>query len=417
MGPPFLFTATQVKNDGFVEDDPTRLGHTIRVVKVLDGAGLDITSNFLPGRAPPLERLWVDFVGPQSNPGTRLNVDGPVILGGEWFSAGVFGLSPAATETGVGGVTHQFDVTAEGLPVATNIAGIPELGERGLLYELELISMVDALGNQGPVANVLVSGLFGVDRTALTISDVFPTTTIILNPDDDAGDGVFDNRIAFKATDPELPDGSPGSGYGAATALGVDGAGNEVDLTSKVSPDASGANTLDPFILPEETYTFDIEVTDNATPGNTASTSVSFILDRTNPTAIVANPPPGNLTLTLSSFAWPFLGSVSDANGLSSAFLIMRDADTGGVCEVTDPKIPVGEGPGQVTPQNTFNLLADPDENTNTFDITEVRIWKNSGVVQVVCYFIEVSDNATDVFGNPEPNVNIFVLRTAITWL
>lgn len=419
-GPPFLFTATQERNDGFVEDDPTRLGHTIRVVKVLDGAGLDITSNFLPGRAPPVERLWVDFIGPQSNPGTRLNVEGegPVIIGGEWFSAGAFGLSPAASETGVGGVTHQFDVTAEGLPVATNIAGIPDLGERGLLYELELTSMVDALGNQGPAANVLVSELFGVDRTALTISDVFPTTTIILNPDDDAGDGVTDNRVAFTATDPQLPDGSPGSGYGAATAIGVDGAGVVIDLTSKIAPNASGANTLDPLILPEETYTFDFEIADNAKPVNTASSTVSFILDRTNPIfENIGNPLEESVSAAAPSLTFTIAGRSTDANGVSSVVLTVRDADAGGLvgaCEVTDPKVEITTTleAGKVV-ANTFDVTANAAGFSEQFQVFRKGI---NGVLQILCFYIEMADNATDVEGNPEPNTSNAFTRTVIEW-
>lgn len=417
-GPPFLFTATQARNDGFVEDDPTRLGHTIRVVKVLDGDGLDITSNFLPGRATPLERLWVDFVGPQSNPGTRLTVDGAVILGGEWFSSGAFGLSPAASETGVGGVTHQYDVTAVGLPVATNIAGIPDLGERGLLYRLELISMVDALGNQGPAANVLVGELFGVDRTALTISDVFPTTTIILNPDDDAGDGITDNRVTFTATDPQLADGSPGSGYGTATALGVDGAGDPVNLSSQISPNGSGVNTLDPFILAEDTYTFDIEVTDNAAPGNTASTSMSFLLDRTNPSTNLGSPlPPGTVLTTAQSLTFTIAGNAADANGLSSVLVTVRDANTGpngadGVCDITDLKVAVGTGAGQVN-ANTFDVTAEATGFSRNITVQKAG---TGGLVQALCFFIETSDAATDVNGDPEPNRSNASARTDIEW-
>ena len=296
-GPPYIFTAAQALNDGFVEDDPTREGHTISVVGVFDGTGQNISSDFIPGRTTALEGLFVDFVGPQVPPGTRLEVDGATILGGEWFSLGTLGLS-VVSEFGVGGITPQFDASVGGSVVEPDVKTIDDLPERGLLYSLALESVVDDLGNEGPAANVIVTNPFGVDRTPVDLTGVLPVGTIILNPDDDGGDGIADNQVSFTAADPLLTDGSPGSGYGAGTAVGVDGAGTVIDLSSKIAPNATGANTLDPFILPEETYTFDLAATDNATPANTASPTVSFLLDPTKPRTSMVHPPPGTTTLT-----------------------------------------------------------------------------------------------------------------------
>ena len=74
--------------------------------------------------------------------------------------------------------------------------------------------------------------------------------------------------------------------------------------------------------------------------------------------------------------------------------------------------IPIGTGPGQVN-QNTFDLTAD----ANDFSVNVQVFKKGITVVQVVCFFIEIADNATDVFGSLEPNVNNFLLRTQILWL
>ncbi|MFV2006063.1 MAG: collagen binding domain-containing protein [Longimicrobiales bacterium] len=415
-GPPFLFSATQADNHGFVEDDPTRGGHTIRVVGVLDGNGADITPDFLPGRADPLTGLHVDFVGPQINPGGRITVGGAFIVGGEWFSTGAFALSPPAFEAGVGGVTSRISITVGGNVVATDVSSIDELAERGLSYRGTLASLEDLLGNPGPATNVGLSGLFGVDRTPVNITAVIPVTTVILNPDDDAGDGIADNRPAFTANDPVLGDGTSGSGYATGTAIGVDALGIPIDLSSQIQPNAGGLNTLSPTILPTSTYSFDFTVTDRAQPANSATSTVSFILDRTDPiTNMGPSVPAGTVFNSSSSLTFTVEGNAMDANGISNLQLVVRDADSGGIpgiCELVDSPVTRGTGPGQVL-ENTFDVTA----MSSGFSVN-VTVQNAGGVatVQTLCYWIEALDSATDVNGAPEPNGSFAVARQVITW-
>lgn len=415
-GPPFLFSATQADNDGFVEDDPTRGGHTIQVVGVFDGNGVNITSDFLPGRADPLTGLHVDFVGPQINPGGRITVGGAFILGGEWFSTGALAVSPPAVEAGVGGATVRMDIVVGATVVATDVSSIDELGERGLSYRGTLVSLTDGLGNLGPAANVGITNIFGVDRTPVTITAVIPVNTVILNPDDDAGDGIADNRPTFTASDPILGDGTSGSGYATATAIGVDALGATIDLSSQIQPNATGLNTLSLTILPTSTYSFEFTVTDQAQPANSATFSVSFIIDRTNPvTNMGPSVPAGTVFNSSNSLTFTVEGNAMDANGLSSLLLVVRDADSGGIpgiCELVDSPVTRGTGPAQVL-ENTFDVTA----MASGFSVN-VTVHNAGGVatVQTLCYWIEALDAATDVNGAPEPNGSFAVARQVITW-
>ena len=205
-GPPFSFGATQAANDGSVEDDPAGAGHMIQVVRVLDGAGVDVTSEFVPARAAPLTGLYIDFVGPAPNlnaahaaTASEFTFDSPALaasidfdddatIGMRWLSSGVaFGISNI-NELGVGFVGGGISSTAGVVPVpqvdmTLNVNDLPLVGAPVLLfpdvassddlterratgYELEVTEIRDQLGNLTALGNGAPASLTGVVSTA-----------------------------------------------------------------------------------------------------------------------------------------------------------------------------------------------------------------------------------------------------------
>lgn len=413
-GAPFVFTATVADNGGDVEDDPDGDGHTIRVVRVFDESGVDITSEFVPGRVQNLQGFYVDFLGPVVS-GGAVQVGGSDIGGGEHFSRGEFGASNV-TERGVGGlqVTLEVDDADEADPIA-GVTSIADLGERSSSkYSARVVEIVDLLGNETPSGDFpSPSPPFGVDRTPLDVSGLLPSGHLVLNPDDDAGDGAGDNDLRFIATDPTLADGNVGSGYGSTTVTARDQFGGEFDLSGSVSPGAEGTNTIEVGGLLEREWTVNAVSEDQATPPLQTGFSYSFVLDRTDPDARVTDPPPSSVSVSSSSVTLTVEASVTDANGLSEVILTVRDADggTADVCEASDPLIPVGTGAGEVNRN-------DVDVTDGASSIDELLTFQNAGAgtEQDVCFFIDAADAAEDRGGEPEPNRNQTSTRTVISW-
>ena len=97
--------------------------------------------------------------------------------------------------------------------------------------------------------------------------------------------------------------------------------------------------------------------------------------------------------------------------------LTVRDAAGGGAvgaCEATDPKVEITttSEPGKVV-QNTFDVTANAAGFSENFRVFKKGV---NGVLQILCFYIETVDNATDVGGNPEPNISNAFARTAIEW-
>lgn len=415
-GPPFLFTAAAADNRGLVEDRPDGAGHTIRVDAVFDGDGVDVTSDFVPGRTQPLEGFYADFVAPVIPSGAALSVGGRAVTGGEWFSRGDFGVT-SLTEGGSGGTATVFevDVAGESEPI-TGAESVDDLAEnRNSAYSVRLVEVEDALSNRTDAADLPgASPSFGVDRTRLNVSDVLPGSPLVLNPDDEGGDGITDNRLAFTAEDPVLPSGQTASGYATATAEARTPGGTPLDLTPSISPNAAGPNTIDMSSMGENDWTIEVTATDNATPANETIFSYSVIVDKTSPSVSLVNPPPSNVTSS-GTVTFTIQGTAADTNGLHSVFVRVRDADSASgsandSCELSDSVVPSGTGPGQVDPAQI--------EVTESADDFSVNITAHDpgGGQSDLCFFIEAADAAKDRHGNPEANRSNTSSRTVVTW-
>lgn len=409
-GPGFTFTASLSLNTGTVEDDPGGPGHTVRVTRVFDGDSVDISSSV--DRSASLMGLYVDHVGPTADATARILVDDNPVTN-RWFSEGVLSLR-GVNDFGVGGMVVTLDARSGGAVIQMGVTNVDELGERQRAYQLDVASLEDALGNIGNVSAVPTSTAFGVDRTPLTISAVAPSTDVLLNPADDAGNGSEGNQLGFTLTEPNLADGSPGSGYFNVTVIGTAGSGNNWDLSTVAVPRGLGSNLIDILgTLPDDSYEFTITTFDNATPSNTSTASFQFSIDNTAPAVTITKAPLAVVDTNNQSIAFTLAGSITDANGLLSALLRVRNgaSDGNATCEADDFPFAT-TGPGSVN-TNSVDVL---DEASAISPRVFSFLRPTGGGQQVICLSFEASDTAVDVFGNSEPNTVFFPVRTFLQW-
>ena len=96
--------------------------------------------------------------------------------------------------------------------------------------------------------------------------------------------------------------------------------------------------------------------------------------------------------------------NATDADGLASVIVAVRDAGGNGMCEVTDQLLPQGSGSGDVL-QNPIDVTA----NAAGFSV-EVQLFNpQDGSVRAVCFSIEAVDGVGDT-GSASA-------LTTITWL
>lgn len=413
-GPPFVFTARLADNVGLAEDDPSGSGHSLRVVGVFDGDGVEVTSDFVPGRTTPLQGYYVDFVPPQVPGGAAISVGGSVVAGGEWFSSGAFGVT-SMTETGSGQATVSYEVDdADQTDPITGASSVADLQEKqNTKYELRVVQVRDAVGNTTPAsAFPPASPAFGVDRTAVEVTNLIPSAFLILNPDDAAGDGIADNELSFSATDPKLPSGASASGYATSTAQAVSVNGASADITPSIAPNLTGTNRISMSALGETRWTITVTTKDGAKPANVSTFTYDVTLDKTAPAISITNPPPSSVNTSSGSVSFSIGGQVTDAHGLGQVQIVVRDADdnTPDTCEAIDAPISVGTGPGQ--------LDANPIDVTDTADdfTAQVTVHSQGSGQQELCFYVEAEDAAEDRAGKPEPNTNKQFVRTLINW-
>lgn len=375
--------------------------------------------------------LSMDYCAPavdsDSEMYTMVLADGSVVdILDQFFSAGTFSVEDV---TGCGAeefiastmdaFNFQIDVTDTGTgDVFTDVETVGDLTERtNTGYEADLASLEDVLGNGADVSPAPTSDDFGVDRTPLAITGVAPDGSLILNPDDDNGDGD-DQDLEFSASDPVLADGNPGSGYGTSVASAEHADGTTA--SPAVSPDASGANEVETGGLKDGSWTVEVAHSDLATLPNFSGTVYGFIIDQTDPTTNVFNPPSSSVSTSDDQATFTLEGEAEDANGLSEVLLTIRedlsgdpDGD-GDACDVADPLVPVGSGPGEVEDTNTVDVTATAqagDRFSHNFTVN-----KDAGTTQHLCFFIEADDVSVDVNGDPEPNEGNLSVHTDVTW-
>ncbi len=427
-GPTFGFTASLADNRGIIEDAATGRGHTVSIVAVYDPEGQNITTQFLGGLIS-FRGLYFDFRGPTPGPSAKLLVAGIGFAADVWYSGaedldgdgaadgGPIGLDDV-TEGGVGGLSVTLDASVGGEVILSGVTSIADLPERKREYVVQVASLSDLLGNSTDVSTIPPSPTFGVDRTPVALTEVWPKELVVLNPDDDLGDGLDDNVLLFEAADPLLADESSGSGYKTARLIATAEDGVEFPLTVEITPNAAGANEA-ALPIPDGVFDVELSVDDNARRANTVVQPFQVILDSTDPrfefralqggNQVSAIPTSWNATTSV--WVWQFAGAALDENGISSAIVRFRDAGANGLCDVTDALIPTGTDPGYVERNNILVT-----ESADLFEI-EIRV-RNPGVTttQFLCTFIEIEDTATDVFGSDEPNFGAFSAKTVLNW-
>lgn len=325
-----------------------------------------------------------------------------------------------------------IDVTDTGSgDVTSDVGPVSDLGERtNSGYEGELNALVDVLGNAGTITDVGPTDDFGVDRTPMDITGVAPSTAgFILNPDDDNADGE-DQDLIFTATDPALADGNPGSGYGVTTVSATHPAsggtatpdvcsGSAGDCSTDRAADggASGTSEIDSDDLAAVAEgEWDVVATheDLATLVNTVQTTYNVIIDATDPTTNVTDPPPTSVTTSNNTATFNFAGDAMDNVQLSEVRVEIREelggGNVAGACDIADPLVSSATDNAS---QDVFDVTASADD----FTVTVTFDNPGGATDQDVCFFIVAEDAALDQNGNPEPNVNnTEFANTLINW-
>jgi hypothetical protein len=408
MGPDFTFTATAALNRDVVEDSPSGDGHRVVVRRVFDSNGVDISQNVI--RSASLNGLYIDFTGPVAGPVSIVLVDGAVLTPNRWYNTGALTVRDISEE-GIGGLSFSIDAVVAGVTVQQGVTNLDDLLERKQEYQLKPGTVTDMLGNQTAVGGVAPTVAFGIDRTPMTITGVAPTQARIINPTDDVADGTTDNQLQFTLTDPVLADGTPGAGFASVTLMGTNQDDVDFDLTPRILPSGTGPNQVNlSGAIPDGTYSFTLVTTDATLGGNTSTQTFDFTVDDTPPLVTLNSFPPGAVTPSGSAIGFSIGGIITEANGLLSATLVVRDAGGNAECDLTDAVILVGSGPGQVD-LNSVDILDEASNFSQIFGFTRLP-----STAQVVCLWVEAKDISEDVDGNAEPNVSRTFTLTTINW-
>jgi hypothetical protein len=371
--------------------------------------------------------IAMDYCGPSldSNDIEVVLADGSIVsIVDQFFSAGDFrpdraGISDCGAESFIADQATaypewQIDVTDTGSgDVHADVAVIADLDERtNTGYVADITMLEDPLGNAATITDAGGTDDFGVDRTPLDIVDVVPDAHLILNPDDDNGDGNAQD-LTFTGTDPMLADGNPGSGYGTTTTAATHDDGTTA--TPAVSPDASGTNEIETSGLKDGRWTVLATHLDLATLANDVETAYDVTIDGTNPTTGVTDPPPTGVVTSNNTATFNFGGEAADEFGLSEVRVEIREEQGGGNvagdCDIADPLVNSG-GLGNAN-DDVFDVTADADG----FSVSVTFDNPGGATDQDVCFFIVAEDAALDRNGDPEPNVNdTEFANTLIEW-
>lgn len=124
------------------------------------------------------------------------------------------------TDAGVGLGEASLSAWRGDVPVQDNLSQAAQLPEAGG-YTLRAGIIADRLGNRVNLSATDLAGPFGVDLTAPTVSASVA-----------AGSAIGDaDTVRFTATDPQKPDGAPGSGVAALTGPVGTGSGAAFTVT------------------------------------------------------------------------------------------------------------------------------------------------------------------------------------------
>jgi len=406
--PDFIATATLADNREVVEDRAAGPGHRIVITRVFDENGVEIGDRV--DHSATLTGLYFDFVGPRPGGAAEIFIAGGGVVAGAWYSTGVLSLS-GVVEGGVGLADVVFEAYAGSQIIDPDFSDVFELDERQIEVQVRVTRMVDLLGNEGDDTLVPTTIPIGVDKTPIAIMSPLPLLAgRTINPDDDAGDGIADNRLQFTLTEPILDDGSPGSGLGSLELTGEDELGNPQDLTAQIAPGVLGANTVDISGLPDGRYVLDLDVEDAARAPNASAWKFDFIVDSQAPDITLVNAPSGSITLTSQAAGFTLAGQITDLAGVQIARVVVRSDGGNGVCDLADPELAVGAGAGEVDRNNV--TIGQVDSFSHEIQVNNL----GAGLTQTVCFWIEADDKVEGTDGKPEPNEARTSVRTVINW-
>lgn len=426
VGEPFLYPLEPTDNTA-VEDAPgDNNGHNVDFDSATDDEGIALTLTAVDS----VLDMHLDFQAPELD-GTidEVWIDGAAVTA-DWYSAGAFSVNGPADD-GVGvpaSAASEFvtvdviDDATDTIPGAETVEG--DLTEREQVYSAELVALADLLGNTTDLTGTDITSAvdFGADFGEPTFSDVTPNDPAFIFNGDASGAVNFVN---WSTADPDLADGTTGSGVVADTVEA-----QVVNLTAETADTVFGADaaldvTGDPHALNVSSggtalgdgeYQVTVISRDAAVLNpNEGEQVIEFILDTTDPETQMVNPPSSSVTSSNSTLTFTIEGNASDANGLSEVLVTVRDADSAdGIladeCELDDTLIAVGTGAGEVD-QNEVDVTEDADGFSVDFTIQN-----DAPNTQHVCFFIESADNAQDNTGTADPNTSNQSAHTDITW-
>jgi hypothetical protein len=321
---PYLFTIDYEDHFGVVEDGQGAMDvHTVSLVEVRDDEG-----GVTDAAADPIT-IRVDMTPPTLVASNIVIDNAPTDVrapDGEYFQTGGLRIDPAATDAGVGvsaATGYSFLALFEEEELEDPVSSIGEdvFTEAGdLQWQVAVNWIEDRVGNrvlvediEANVADEGVSEPFNVDKSAPEFSNVLPESdeTYIFS----GGGGVL-----FTALDPELADGSDGSGVNEAGVmveiLHVD---DDEDADFNAAPEGDGDFSFDirENNLGDGLYELTMIAPDMAIVPNVGEAGLTFLLDTTPPVVDLTDTPSNRATAAQSSL-FTIAGVISDLNGVDA---------------------------------------------------------------------------------------------------
>lgn len=467
---PFVFVLDSGDNDT-VEDNPTTgfNGHTVMSTgSIFDDGGLNVTAEFAHGAVGGNQTVYLDFTAPVVAAGASVEIDAtPTVIG--HYSEGDFTMT-GVTDAGVGFTFGAGSTIAVGdcataanidgafstafVPIAGNedVIGVDDLEEDDAFidadanaadcYVPEVTNLEDDLGNVTDLSAVPTAAPadatinsatnWGVDRTAVAISNLMPDT----DPADDPVVILNDVSFMFDLDEPDLVSGDPGAGIDLSGCNGpLDGVACtnitategtnawEVDDPSLAALPAAGTFTVDIAdvggfaggAMADGPHTITIDVADVAIPANESSDDFTIILDTTPPVFGALNPAPvGSAGTDAAAIVMTIGGTITDANEIATSVLSVFDAVNGVCGDGDDVKLAVGSGANQVD-VNDVDLTNATNSITFNQSFT-IQQPSAAAVAANYCFLISAEDGAVDKTGAANPNMAMLNSIVAVTW-
>ena len=401
---------------------------------IKDDGGLLVTSKFRGEEEAMIGPLYFDFKAPswthdpdEDEPREILVKTGALpagSVGPNYYNRGALsvrgladgGVGGAGSTIAVGdcGIAANSDslkstafVPAAGLADVSNMAQLPEedrtkdfVDDAGLnCYTAEVTGIADGLGNEATLPGTPIGSMayFGVDKGRPAVSDVEPGGHMVLNRA---------ARLGFQVEDPDLATGESGAGI-RRTIVSIPG--------RRLTSFTHGAGTWtfrlgqSLSITRDGAYSVTLVPVDWAVPGNQTPIDYSFTLDGRAPAFTVSKSQSSIGNTQATQVTVSVAGTISDANGIETAELSIRQT-VGGSCPTEDDDNL--NLPGRRVTGNKRDLSSSGSRSI-TFDETFTVAAPSAGdvpgatgdfVEEALCFFLMVEDVATDRKGDGPGN-------------